>query len=63
MLRMWESTLKHLGIAIAVAFKDTKTKAQDMLNNKDLWTNELKVIDPKSPEANYLIPFCLFEAK
>ena len=33
LLDMWIATLKHLGAAIAVAFKDTKDKAKDMRKN------------------------------
>lgn len=32
-LHWWIGTLKHLGAAIAVAFKDTKTKADEMLKH------------------------------
>ena len=32
-LHMWIGTLKHLGAAIAIAFKDTKSKANEMLFN------------------------------
>lgn len=38
-LNMWVATLKHLGAAIAVAFKDTKDKAATMLSNRELATN------------------------
>ena len=60
---MWVTTLRHLGSAIAVAFKDTRDKAKDMINNRKIFIEELKLIAPDSPEANYLIPFCGEEAK
>ena len=62
-LNMWVSTLRHLGSAIAVAFKDTKDKARDMINNKNIFIDDLKLITADSKEANYLIPFCGEEAK
>ena len=62
-LNWWVATLRHLGSAIAVAFKDTKDKAKDMINNRKIFIEELKIIAPDSAEANYLIPFCGEEAK
>ena len=34
-----------------------------MLNNRDIFINDLKLITAASPEANYLIPFCGEEGK
>jgi len=62
-LNMWVSTLRHLGSAIAIAFKDTKDKGKDMVNNRKVFIEELKLITLESPEANYIIPFCGEEAK
>lgn len=47
-LSMWVISLKHLGSAISVAFKDTKDKAKDMLENQSLFINDLKVLAPTS---------------
>ena len=60
-LDMWIATLKHLGAAIAVAFKDTRVKAQQMRDNQSLFVKQLKTLDPTSPDANYLLPFALYE--
>lgn len=62
-LNTWVSTLKHLGAAIAVAFKDTRVKAQQMLDNQNLFVKQIKTLEPTSPDANYLLPFCLYEHK
>jgi hypothetical protein len=62
-LSMWVVSLKHLGSAISVAFKDTKDKAKDMIENQSLWINDLKVLAATAPQANYLLPFCMFEAE
>ena len=35
---MWTQLLRHLGAAMTVAFSDTKEKAQDILDNQDLFT-------------------------
>ena len=40
-LNWWVATLRHLGSAIAVAFKDTKDKAKDMINNRRIFIEEL----------------------
>ena len=45
-LDMWIATLKHLGAAIAVAFKDTRVKAQQMRDNQSLFVKQLKTLDP-----------------
>ena len=62
-LNMWVATLKHLGPAITLAFKDTKDKARDIVTNKQLFIDELKLIEADSPQAIYLLPFCGEEAK
>ena len=62
-LNMWVATLKHLGSAIAVAFKDTKDKARDMMTNKQIFIDDLKLIAADSPQAVFLLPFCGEEAK
>lgn len=62
-LDMWISTLKHLGAAIAIAFKDTKDKAKNMRNNRELFTKQLKMLEENSPDANFIQPFCVFETK
>jgi hypothetical protein len=62
-LNMWVATLRHLGSAIAVAFKDTKDKSKDMINNRKHFIEELKLIAPDSVEAHYLFPFCVEEGK
>ena len=48
-LNMWVTTLRHLGSAIAIAFKDTKQKAKDMIANRDIFINDLKLITADSP--------------
>ena len=58
---MWVTSLKHLGSAISVAFKDTKDKARDYVQNQDLWVNKLGVLPANDLRAQYLIPFMLFE--
>lgn len=32
-----------------------------MLDNQELFVKKLKTLEPTSPEANYLIPFSLYE--
>lgn len=55
--------MEHLGPALCVAFKDIREKAQDFVNNVDLFTNKLEVLSPTSKEARYLIPFTQVEAQ
>ena len=55
-LHWWIGTLKHLGAAIAVAFKDTKTKADEMLKHQKLFVT-LGYIEEGSNDYKYLIPF------
>lgn len=62
-LHMWVNSLEHLGSAIAVAFKDTKEKANNMASNRRVFTEELRLITENSEQANYLIPFTNEEKK
>lgn len=57
-LHMWVNSLEHLGSAIAVAFKDTKDKANDMVNNRKIFVDELKLFSVNSTKANYIFEFC-----
>ena len=59
----WTQVFEHLGPALAYSFKDCREKAQDMIDNIDVWAHQLKVIDPNSDEAKYLIPFTQVEAQ
>ena len=47
---------------LAYSFKDCREKAQDFIDNIDVFAHQLKVIDPSSDEAKYLIPFTKVEA-
>lgn len=62
-INTWCQVFTHLGAAIAYAFKDSKEKAKDILDNQILLTETLGLVDPASPEGMYLIPFCGAEAK
>ena len=53
----------HLGAALVVAFKDTREKSGDFLNNRDLFVNQLKVVDASAPEARFLVAFTTIETK
>lgn len=48
---------------MAYSFKDCREKAQDFVDNIDLFAHQLKVIDPNSDEAKYLMPFTQVEAQ
>ena len=48
---------------MAYSFKDCREKAQDFVDNVDLFAHQLKVIDPNSDEAKYLLPFTTVEAQ
>ena len=58
----WTQMMEHFGPALAVAFNDCKEKAQDFLDNIDLFAYKLNVIDPNSDEAKYMLQFTKIEA-
>ena len=51
-----------MGAAIAIAFKDTKDKAEDMKKNQALFV-KLGFIEENSDEHLYLVPFSQVEMK
>lgn len=62
-INTWCQVFTHLGAAIAYAFRDSKEKAKDILDNQILMVETLGLVDAQSPEGMYLIPFCGLEAK